>query len=128
MALWFSFKSAKNVKALVMTNKIEYSIARDFTRKTGLRYREQSENSGQQFREEVLLDLFDKAVESDSILEINLDNTFGYGPSFLEESFGGLARERSPVLALKHLRFISEEEPFLIDEIKDYIQNVEGKN
>lgn len=105
-------------------NKIYFSIAKEFTRKPGLRYRSQSDFSGQEFREDRLLELYDKAVKENAVLIINLDNTFGYGPSFLEESFGGLARERDPKIVLKHIDFISIEEPYLKDEIKGYINKV----
>ena len=112
----------KPVKVSPM-NKEVYSIAKDFTRKPGLRYKWQSDNSGEEFLEEVLLLLFDRIVKENKILEINLDNTFGYGPSFLEEAFGGLARKRNKFTINKHVTFISEEEPYLIDEIKEYISN-----
>ncbi len=109
-------------------NKINFSIANDYTRKPGLRYRSQSDFSGEEFRENVLIELFDKVVSEGAILLINLDNTFGYGPSFLEESFGGLARERDPELVLKHVDFISLEEPYLKDEIIGYIKKVQSEN
>lgn len=108
-------------------SKIKYSIASQFSRKPGLRYRKQSDYSGQEFLEDVLFELFDKCVENQDELEINLDNTFGYGPSFLEESFGGLARKRDSKVILKVLTFISEEEPYLIDEIKGYINNAKNE-
>lgn len=105
-------------------NNINFSISKEFTRKPGLRYKWQSDFSGEEFRENFLINLFDKAVKENSILIVNLDDTFGYGPSFLEESFGGLARERKPALVLKHIDFISNEEPYLKDEILGYITKV----
>jgi len=100
---------------------IKYSIANQFSRKPGPRYKEQGKNSGQEFLEDILLGIFDNAVNSGQILQINLDYTYGYGPSFLEESFGGLSRRRDKEIILKTLQFISTEEPYLIDEIKQYI-------
>lgn len=105
-----------------MTN-ISYSIAQDYTRTPGPRYISQGDFSGEHFRQTVLLDLFAEAVDKNEILVINLDNTAGYGPSFLEESFGGLARLKDKALVRKHLNFISEEEPYLIEEIAGYINN-----
>lgn len=108
-------------------NKINFSIAKEYTRKPGLRYRDQSDFSGQEFRENILRELFDNAVNKGLILIINLDNTFGYGPSFLEEAFGGLARERKPSMVLKHIDFITLEEPYLKDEIVGYINKVKNE-
>lgn len=102
-------------------NRKDYSIARDYTRKPGPRYEWQGDYSGENFRETILLDLFDSAVKNNSVLFIDLDKTAGFGPSFLEEAFGGLARKRDRDLIHKHLRFISTEEPYLIGEVKGYI-------
>ena len=55
-------------------------------------------------------------------LVIILDGGFGYAPSFLEEAFGGLAREFGVKEVLDTLEFISDDEPSLISEIKGYIQ------
>lgn len=112
----------KLAKAFHM-NKIEYSIAKEFSRMPGLRYRDQSPYSGEEFRDDVLIDLFDRAVRLNAKLEINLDNTFGYGPSFLEEAFGGLARVRGTKKVLEVLSIVSNEEPYLIDEILEYVKN-----
>jgi hypothetical protein len=55
-------------------------------------------------------------------LTINLDGTRGYGSSFLEEGFGGLVRMGVPKELLKRIKLISEEEPELVEEIQDYIE------
>jgi len=54
-------------------------------------------------------------------LEIDLDGTEGYATSFLDEAFGGLARKYGKEKVIKSLVFISYEEPYLIDEIKSYM-------
>lgn len=56
-------------------------------------------------------------------ITINLDGTIGYGSSFLEEGFGGLIRMGVPYSLLENIDIISNEEPELIKEIKDYIQD-----
>lgn len=106
--------------------KIKYSISKEFSRKPGLRTRDQSNHSGQEFLEDVLLPLYDKAKKESKVLEINLDNTFGYGPSFLEESFGGLARLKKKDSILKTIKFVSIEEPYLINEIEEYIKDAQS--
>lgn len=58
---------------------------------------------------------------------IDLDGTVGYGSSFLEEGFGGLLRMGVPYSIVTSLIIKSDEEPDLVEEIKDYIQD-ECKN
>lgn len=106
-----------------MSITIKLSIARDFSPKPGLRFRKQSPNSGQEFLENLLLPKFDEAVSQKKKLEVNIDYTFGYAPSFLEESFGGLARKRNKKLVKEFLKIISIEEPQLVDEINEYIDD-----
>lgn len=106
--------------------EITYNIAESYTKKPGPRYTWQGTKSGQDFLENVLLTLFDNVVIENQILTINLDKTVGYGSSFLEEAFGGLTRERGIKLVSNHLRFISHEEEFLIDEINNYIKEADS--
>ncbi|HEI6722192.1 TPA: STAS-like domain-containing protein [Yersinia enterocolitica] len=61
-----------------------------------------------------------------SLITIDLDGTQGYGSSFLEEGFGGLIRANVPYEIVNSLILISDEEPELIEEIKDYI-NIENE-
>jgi hypothetical protein len=96
------------------------NIAKDFSDSPGARYYDDGDFSGQQFRDEILLKFFDTYDE----IIVNLDGTEGYATSFLEESFGGLARLKGIDLVLKKIKFISEEEPDLIEEIKEYIKAV----
>jgi hypothetical protein len=45
----------------------------------------------------------------------------GYATSFLEEAFGGLARETQDPAVL-NIRLISDEEPSLIEKILQYMK------
>lgn len=101
---------------------LEISIAKSFSLTPGPRYREEGPFSGEQFREEVLLPAFDKAVSEREKLTINLDGTAGYGTSFLEEVFGGLARIREEASVIQTLEIISTEEPYLLNDIAGYIR------
>lgn len=96
------------------------NIAKDYTKFPGPRYEELGPFSGEVFREQILL----PALKEYEILEINLDGTAGYGSSFLDEAFAGIVRETNYASEelLKALRFVSEEEPELIDEILTYIK------
>ena len=93
------------------------NIAEDFTDAPGARYYEDGPHSGQEFREKILEPAF---LENDEIIVI-LDGTEGYATSFLEESFGGLARKYGVKKVLSKIKFVSEEDPLLIDEILGYI-------
>ncbi|MGX1113821.1 hypothetical protein ACSSVW_003250 [Pseudoalteromonas sp. MBR-15] len=84
----------------------------------GPRYKKLGTGSGEEFREWVIREL-----KHDPELTINLDGTIGYGSSFLEESFGGLIRENISEETVKAIKLISKEEPDLIDEINEYIDD-----
>jgi hypothetical protein len=103
-------------------------IKSDFTSAPGPRYRNEGEHSGEEFREDVLQPKVRQAVETAEMLTIDLDGTSGFGTSFLEESFGGLIRECGLSLGQLNsvLRFKSEEEPELIEEITEYLNDAEA--
>jgi len=104
---------------------IRVSIATDFSLTPGPRYRIEGDFSGQEFRETILKEAMENAIIGNRKLVMNLDGTAGYGTSFLEEAFGGLIREDNLSFDLinKCLEIISEEEPFLIDDVKEYLQS-----
>jgi len=112
------FSLGKSQKDNDMKKNITIDIAQEFSDCPGARYYEDGEFSGQEFREKILIPAFLKADK----ITIILDGTEGYATSFLEESFGGLARAYGADIVLSKLNFISEEEPDLIDEIKGYIK------
>ena len=99
-------------------------ISKDFSSTPGPRLKKQGSFSGELFREEKLLPAIKIAINNDEILTLDLDGTEGYGPSFLEESIGGLIRVEGVKYKdlLSHIAFISNEEPYLIDEIKEYMK------
>jgi len=105
-----------------MSKTTMINIAKEFSDCPGARYYEDGEFSGQEFREKLLEPIFE---EMETITVI-LDGTEGYATSFLEESFGGLARKFDKESVLSKLRFISEEEPDLIEEITGYIKEAES--
>ncbi len=94
------------------------NIARDFSDAPGARYYDDGPNSGQEFREKIL----EPAFKAEDKITVILDGTEGYATSFLEESFGGLARKYGPDAVKEKITFISEEDPLLVDEIMGYIQ------
>jgi hypothetical protein len=97
-------------------------ISSDYTDAPGGRLITDGEYSGEDFREEVLRPLL-ASLGSDEILEINFDDSYGYPTSFLEEAFGGLAREIDSKELLKKMKFICNDEPSVIDRVLEYINN-----
>ena len=98
---------------------------KEFSITPGSRYRDEGEkaHSGQEFREDYLEKKFEEAVKNRKKLVVDLDGTIGYGTSWLEEVFGGLARKYNKKDVQNTLEFISEEEPYLIEDIKQYIKD-----
>ena len=100
---------------------IHLSIANDFSETPGPRSREEGEFSGDEFRDEHLEPAFIRARDSGQKLIVDLDGTVGYATSFLEAAFGGLARTYEPSEVLKLLELTCEDEPSLIEEVRQYI-------
>lgn len=100
-----------------------FNIAAEFSQTPGARYRTDGNDSGQEFYEDVLESLFDSCLKTGESLKIILDGTDGYATSFLDEAFGRLAETFGVNLVKEKLSFVSEEEPYLLEEIKEYIEN-----
>jgi hypothetical protein len=101
----------------------------DFSKTPGSRYRDEGKkaHSGQEFREDILEPKFREAMERQSKILVDLDGTIGYGTSWLEEVFGGLARTFGYQKVLDMIDFKSEEEDYLIEDIKEYIKDAEKR-
>ena len=97
-------------------------ISTEFSRTPGPRSQDEGDFSGQLFLETVLEKRFNSAVADGNRLIVDLDGTEGFATSFLEASFGGLARKYGAETVLKHVEFVSAEEPYLIEEIESYIR------
>ena len=102
-------------------------VATDYTKTPGGRHKKEGDFSGEDFRESILLPKYREALEKGCELIIDLDGGYGYAPSFLEEAFGGLARELKDDRIIRTINIISEEEPKLVDNINNYIADALGK-
>ncbi|MGX9960907.1 STAS-like domain-containing protein [Xanthomonas euvesicatoria] len=71
-----------------MTSQTMIDIGRDFSVVPSGRYPEDDDFNGQTFREDYLV----PALRRFERVQVSLDNTEGFGSSFLEEAFGGLVR------------------------------------
>lgn len=83
-----------------------------------------------QLRKEVLHPLIGATpLLPDQKLVIDLDGGPGYAASFLEELFGGFVRQYGcgllVLIDLGIVSFISNDEPQLIDEIRDFVVDAE---
>ena len=103
---------------------IKISVSEDFSRRPGPRYWSFGVNSGEEFRQDVLIPALQKAKEKHAKVIVNLDGTMGYGSSFLEESFGGAVREGYHIDE-KTLELETKKERSLIKEIWEYIYNAQ---
>jgi hypothetical protein len=68
-------------------------VGRDFSRTPGGRRYTDGPDSGELFRERLLLPALKQAVSSGGKVSVVLDGPRGYLSSFLEEAFGGLVRK-----------------------------------
>lgn len=94
------------------------NIPKDFSRHTGLRYKRHGEYSGEEFRDNYLI----PALQEEGTVSIELDGSKGdYGPSFLEEAFGGAVRKGQELTEQK-LKLVSEDDD-LKEEIWGYIDS-----
>ncbi|GAB1348305.1 hypothetical protein MASR1M107_05170 [Ignavibacteriales bacterium] len=105
--------------------KIVFRIAKEFSESPGPRYIREGIYSGELFRTTIFSPLVKKCMKGGVKILVDLDGTYGYGTSFLEETFGGLIRnDKFRLDELNSLfEFKSEEEPYLIDEIKQYMED-----
>ncbi len=87
-------------------------IYKDFSEFPGLRHCSLSDNSGEEFYHSVLNLAFYNTLTSKEKITINLDNTAGYAPSFLDEAFGNLVYDFTKDIVLQYLEIISIEEPY----------------
>ncbi|QIE89489.1 STAS-like domain-containing protein [Pseudomonas nitroreducens] len=96
-------------------------VTKDFSEYPAGRYRADGPFAGEVFRDDLLVPLLNQY----DIVEVDLDGAMGYGSSFLEETFGGLVRKHDFTAKKLHekLKFKSDDEPSLVDEIWIYIEH-----
>ena len=96
-------------------------IATEYSKFPGPRFKHEGRHSAEEFRNNLLEPRFQEAQRSGKRLLVDLDGGYGYATSFLEEAFGGLARIHGPDVVLRALRFRSNDEPYLVDDVRRYI-------
>lgn len=104
------------------------SIAQDYSRFPGGRIPEDGPYCASVFRDDILLPAIKNAKSATACLFVDFDGTEGYGTSFLEETFGGLIRERgfTKMQIQEVLRFRSSRE-WVLRLVEKYINDAELK-
>lgn len=106
-----------------IVSRIEVKTA-DFSTDPGPRYISQGPDSGEKFRIEVLEPAFQRAIDQETSLHVDLDGVRGYGTSFLEEAFGGLVRTFNRKI-LDIISFTCISDSYYIGDIEEYIRDAE---
>lgn len=102
---------------------MDYFIAKDYTDAPGGRFITDGPYSGQDFRDNVIKPMIVRLKKGEKI-HLVFDGAYGYATSFLEEAFGGLAREIGKEKTLELFYFESNDEPELIEKISNYIKGL----
>lgn len=102
-----------------MSNKenCNYSIADEFSRFPGGRLRAHGPKSGEEFRDDVLLNLYSSCNK----ITINMTGAVGYGSSFLDESFGELGKRFGIDAVKDKLAIIADDDPNLVSIVWDKV-------
>lgn len=106
---------------------ISIMVSKDFSETPGPRSRDEGEYSGDEFLDSLLEPRFRQALEQKTTLLVDLDGTEGYATSFLEAAFGGLARKFGSEPVLGNIDLKSNDEPYLIEEIRTYVKEAGEK-
>ena len=97
-------------------------IAKEYSKTPAGRYYSDGSYTGERFREEFLYPALTKNDE----VEIELDDTLGYGSSFLEEAFGGLIREKNmDINELETKLHINSSRKLYINRIWKYLREAQ---
>ena len=112
----------------IETEMMLLSIERDFSDCPGHRYIKDGNHSGELFRDTILVVYIEKALSRKLKLLIDLDGTYGMCPGFLEETFGGLIREKgySKETLTNLIIFKSQESKYNIEDILGYWDDAEN--
>ena len=106
-----------------MNSDIYISIAKDFTKTPGGRFKNEGDFSGEEFLEKLLLPAFEKAFWDNQYIVIDLDGVMGYPSSFVDGSFGELQRIYPNIDIFKRISFVSKEDLALPLTIMEWVDS-----
>lgn len=109
------------------TAPLRLKVSEAFTRLPGPRYRRQGAGSGEELREEHLGPLYERARRERRRLVVDLDGSeFGYPIGFIEEAFGGLAREHGAAEVLQTVEVRCADVPEARADALECIERMRG--
>lgn len=101
--------------------ELKIDIATEFNDKLGGRWIKLGPYSGEEFYNNLLLPRFLSAKKQNAKLHIYMDGTKGYGSSFLDQSFGELARKLGTEEVKTRLEFHTNHFAWNVKYIKEEI-------
>lgn len=101
--------------------KFSITIASDYSRRLGGRWKSLGEFSGEDFYETKLCPEYERAFRCSEKLHIYLDGVISYPRSFLDQSFGELARKKGTQNVSSTIIFHTNNFNWVIDYIKKQI-------
>lgn len=104
-------------------SKTMISIATQFSRTPAGRYKSDGPKSGELFRESMLV----PSLSNNDEVVVSLDDTIGFGSSFLEEAFGGLVRAGFSADVLKKKLIITSKLTTYKNRVWQYIADAEKR-
>ena len=107
---------------------IRIKLSTDFSATPGGRLIEEGDFSGELFRDTLLFKKYEEAEQNNTMLEIDFDDCYGVGTSFLEEAFGGMVRKYHKHGMLKYLKIVALEDETIPWNIKKYIEDAEAED
>ena len=107
---------------------VRIKLSTDFSETPGGRLISEGDFSGEKFRDDLLLAKYEEAEKSNTILEVDFDDCYGVGTSFLEEAFGGLVRKYHKHGILKRLKIVAMEDETIPENVKKYVEEAESNN
>jgi len=106
------------------TKKTEQAMMlrlKDFSEFPGGRYREDGPKSGQEYREDVLM----PTLKEHGKITVDLSGVFTVAPSFLDEAFGGLARELGGTKKFRErVSVTADDDPDAIKELDEILNRL----
>ena len=103
------------------------SIASDYTKTPGARTIAQGEFSGEDFRDNKLIPIFEQAQAENKKLLVDLDGCYGFLLSFIDEAFGGLTLKFGKTAVNNILEVKCNDEKSIIDTINTAINEWDAK-
>lgn len=101
-------------------------IWEEFSETPGSCYSKEGKFSAEEFQSTVLFPFIERAKKEKKKILVDLDGTAGYSTGFLEKSFGETVQKYGPEI-IEIFEFKSNQEDFLIEEIKGYMRKVKEK-